>query len=123
MEKSHAIGTGSKTVSAPDTPVGVYDHNPIFPLVGRLNRTHWDTTWILTIIAHKGKEEAGHMGECPLLDLLDPAPPHTERNIVLHLACNRTCMTPYTSSKVYEKTIPHTWTGKMNLLRICYHLT
>ncbi len=53
---SRIIGTGSQTVFASDASVFVNDHDPIFPLPGRLNRTVDDAGGVVALIAEIGQK-------------------------------------------------------------------
>lgn len=56
INKSGIIRAGLHTVSAADAACVIDNHNPIFALERRLNRTHWYTGWLIAVITQSGQQ-------------------------------------------------------------------
>jgi len=86
------VRTGSKAVFATDASVLVNNHDPIFPLPSRLDRTVDDTGGVITLIAEIGKKVPCDIGILSFFNHLYPRAIDSDGNAVLCLARDRTGM-------------------------------
>jgi len=95
---SRIIGAGSQTVFASDASVFVNDHDPIFPLPGRLNRTVNDTGRVIALIAEVGEKVPRNVGILSFFNDFDPRPEDSYRNAIFGFAGDRTTVATDTAS-------------------------
>src|SRR5690606_4232984 len=91
--------------AAADARLAVEVDDAVAPFEQRVRRTDRHARRIVALIAEDGEEEARRVGETPLLDGLDPAAVHADRNLVLRLAGDRAGMTADALAKVYGNTV------------------
>ncbi len=80
--------------------VAVQIDDAVAALEERVGRTDARARRVVALIAEDGKEEAAGVGERALLDRLDPAAVHADRNLVLGLAGDRAGVTADAFSEV-----------------------
>jgi hypothetical protein len=97
---SRIVWTGSQTVFATDASVFVDDHDPIFPLPSRLNRTIDDTGRMITLIAEVGEKVSSNIRIFSFLYNLYPRPKDSYRNTIFGLTGDRTTVATNTAPQV-----------------------
>ena len=55
VKVANAVGTGGLAGLAADTTMGIHQHDPVFPLIGRFDRTDRNANRRLTLVAVDGQ--------------------------------------------------------------------
>jgi hypothetical protein len=106
VDISRIVGTRGEAVFTADASMFIDDDDSIFPFPGCLHRAVDHAGRVVALIAEGGKKVACCVWILPFFDNLHPGAKHSQGNMVLCLAGNRTAVATDASSEIDDHRIP-----------------
>ena len=103
IDEELIVGAGFHAGAAADAGRAVEIDDPVAPLEERIGRADADARGFVALVAQNGEEQPLRVRERSLLDRLDPAAVHADRDLVLGLARDRAGMTADALSQIDRK--------------------